>query len=237
MGFRSHTRLTHGTLLRSAASAFALALLCLACTSPPRPPPAAEFPAYHVGAPDELSVTVLPDPVVQQKAVVRPDGMITIQLIGDVPAAGRTPDEIAAEIEERIGRYKRGARATVSVDKAQSTAVTVLGEVGRPGAFPLYKLTRVAEALGQVGGPTSFANVDEIRVVRPARTGTVVLPVDFTAIREGDLTTNLALEAGDIVYVPPTLLAQVGYAIQAVLFPFQPLLGVAQSTAGTMVAP
>ena len=67
---------------------------------------------------------------------MRPDGMITIQLLGDVPAGGRTPTEIAREIEERIARYKRGARVTVAVVAAQSITVTVLGEVLAPGNLP-----------------------------------------------------------------------------------------------------
>ena len=235
MGLRSYTHLEPRFTVR--AGALALALGCLACASAPAPAPQADLGAYRVGAPDQLAVTILPDPIVQETAVVRPDGMITIQLIGEVAAADRTPNEIAAEIEERIGRFKRGARATVAVTKAESSAVTVLGEVRAPGRFPLAKLTRVAEALGHVGGPTTFAKLSAIRVVRTGPGGTQVLPVDLAAIRDGDLTTNLALEGGDIVYVPPTVLAQIGYAVQQLLFPFQPLLGVAQSTAGTVIAP
>jgi polysaccharide export outer membrane protein len=168
--------------------------------------------------------------------VVRPDGMITIQLIGDVQAAGRTPNEIAGEIEERIGRYKRGARVTVAVSKAESSAVTVLGEVRAPARFAIVKVTRVTEALGYVGGPTPFAQVSGIRVLRPTPHGTVVQPVDFGAIRDGDMSTNFALQGGDIVYVPPTLLAKIGYVVQQIFFPFQPIIGVGQSAAGTFIA-
>ena len=235
MGLRSHT----GSIDRIAAraAALALALLGTACTTTPAPEPVAELGAYHVGAPDTLVVTILPDPIVAETVVVRPDGMVTIQLIGDVQAAARTPNEIAAEIEERIGRYKRGARATVAVLKAESSAVTVLGEVRSPGRFPLVKMTRVTEALGYVGGPTNFAKMSGIRVMRPTLSGTEVHPVDFDAIRQGDLTTNLALAGGDIVYVPPTVLAQIGYFVQQLFFPFTPIIGVAQSTAGTVLAP
>jgi hypothetical protein len=60
-----------------------------------------------------------------------------------------------------------------------------------------------------------------------------VLPVDLAAIRGGDLSTNIVLEGGDIVYVPPSILGRIGYAVRAVLFPFEPLLGVARSAAGT----
>jgi polysaccharide export outer membrane protein len=230
MGLRSHTKISRG---HRVTGAVALLLVAISCTTTPAPNPDVQVNAYRVGAPDALAVTVLPDPVVQEAVTVRPDGMITIQLIGDVPAAGRTPDEIARDIEERIGRYKRGARATVAVVRAESSAVTVLGEVKAPGTYPLIKVTRAAEILGQVGGPTWLANQDEITVVRTTPGGSDMIPVDLIAIRSGDLTTNFVLAGGDIVYVPPTILGRIGYAIQAVLFPFEPLIGIARSAAGT----
>jgi polysaccharide export outer membrane protein len=236
MGLGAHTRRLRGA--SRALGVLAIAWLASACASPPpRPEPAADLGTYHVGAPDQLVVTILPDPIVTETVIVRPDGRITIQLIGEVMASGRTPDQIAAEIEERIGRYKRGARTTVAVGHAESSAVTVLGEVRNPGRFALTKLTRVTEALGFVGGPTNFAKTSGIRVIRTAEGRTEIHPVDFAAIRKGDLSTNVTLEGGDIVWVPPTLLARIGYVIQQILFPFQPLIGVAQSATGTIIAP
>ncbi|HXK26093.1 MAG TPA: polysaccharide biosynthesis/export family protein [Myxococcota bacterium] len=235
MGLHSHTFAARTAIAIPALVGLLLGVGC-ASTPRPEPEPSPELAVYKVGAPDTLVVTILPDPIVTETVVVRPDGLITIQLIGDVQAAGRTPNEIAGEIEERIGRYKRGARATVAVQKAESSAVTVLGEVRLPGRFALVKLTRVTEALGYVGGPTTFAQVSGIRVLRPGPLGTVVQPVDFGAIRDGDMTTNFALQGGDIVYVPPTLLAKIGYVVQQIFFPFQPIIGVGQATAGTLIA-
>ena len=230
MGLHSHTR---SRIAIHTIGASALALLALACSTTPTPNPPAEAAPYRVGAPDQLSVSILPEPLVQELVTVRPDGMITIQLLGDVPAAGRTTEEIAAEIEERISRYKRGARVTVAVVQAGSITVTLLGEVGRPSNLAITRMTRVTEALGTVGGTSWLASNGSIRVVRPSPGGTVVLPVDLAAIRSGDLSTNVVLEAGDIIYVPPTILGRIGYAVRAVLFPFEPLLGVARSAAGT----
>jgi protein involved in polysaccharide export with SLBB domain len=122
------------------------------------------------------------------------------------------------------------------VVSAQSTAITVLGEVRRPGSFPLQKQTRVVEALGTSGGTTIFANLDEIRVVRSTGPTVEVIPVNLDAIRDGDLATNVVLEQGDVLYVPPTVLAKIGYAVQAVLFPIQPALGIANSTVGSALA-
>jgi polysaccharide export outer membrane protein len=234
MGLHSHTR---SRIAIRWIAASALALVGLGCSAKLAPNPQAEMLPYRVGAPDQLSVSILPEPLVQESVVVRPDGMITIQLLGDVPAAGRTTDEVAAEIEERISRYKRGARVSVAVAQAASITVTVLGEVGRPTNLAITRMTRVTEALGTVGGTSWLASNGSIRVVRPSQGGTVVLPVDLSAIRSGDLTTNLVLEAGDIIYVPPTWLGRIGYAIRMLLFPFDPVFGVARAGAAAAIVP
>ena len=157
-------------LSRVAALAL-LPLLAIACASTPVPQPRVVYEDYRVGAPDSLTITVLPEPTIAEAVVVRPDGKITIQLIGDVQAAGRTPSEIGAEIEKRLSRFKRGARATVAVSGATSSSITVLGEVRGPGTFPMLKQTRVVEAIGGAGGTTHFANLDGIHVVTWARSG------------------------------------------------------------------
>jgi polysaccharide export outer membrane protein len=223
----------HDRVSRISAFSALLAAAAVGCASPPpAPAPGPVYPDYRVGAPDALVVTILPDPTIHEEVVVRPDGKITIQLIGDVQAGGRTPREIAVEIEERIARFKRGASATVAVTAAASSSITVLGEVRQPRTYPVLKQTRVAEALGHAGGPTQFANLDAIHIVRGEGSGAQVIAVDLGAIRDGDLSTNVQVQPGDIIYVPPHLLARIGYAFQAVLFPFQPLLGVANSAAG-----
>lgn len=222
---------------RVAALLTALAMTLVGCATrlnpPPAPPSASE---YRVGAPDQLLISILPEPTIERTVTVRPDGMISVDLIGDIQAAGRTVEEIAREVEGRVARYKRGATVTVSIVAAASTAITVLGEVGAQSTFPLVKETRVVEAMGQVGGATFFGNTDSIRVVRSRGGETVVFDVDLDAISKGDLRTNIVLAGGDIVYVPPTLWARIGYVFQAMLFPFQPLIGLGTSVAGTAIA-
>ena len=132
--------------------ALLVAPLAVACTTPGVAPPMASSQPYTVGPPDELRVSVLPEPEIQREVIVRPDGMISVDLIGDIPAAGRTTSEIAADIEKRIARYKRDARVTVALKASLSSQVTVLGEVVRPMTFPLARETRISEALGMVGG-------------------------------------------------------------------------------------
>lgn len=207
-------------------------LLFTACQSPKAPPPA-EWIGYRIGAPDRLAITILPEPIIVEEVVVRPDGMITVQLIGDVPAGARTTQEVAAEIQERIARYKRGAVVTVSLVEAASALVTVVGEVNRPQTIALTRQMRVSEALGTAGDMTYLANSDEVRVVRPGLNGRPeVILIDMDAILDGDLTTNVQLYGGDLVYVPPTLLARFGYVMRQILFPFDPLLGVARAAGG-----
>ncbi len=218
-----------------------LALLLVAaqgCTgfNPVPPPKPGAYAAYRVGAPDVLLVTILPEPVIQREVTVRPDGMISLDLIGDVPAGGRTIDEIAADIEQRISRFKRDASVTVALRAAASTDITVLGEVRAPNTFPLTRETRVAEAIGLVRGETMMARTGKIRVVRSGGGESVVYLVNLNAIRRGDLSTNLVLMPGDIVYVPPNIFARIGYAVNAVLFPFTPFMGIFNAAVGSMIS-
>lgn len=215
------------------SSIFVAMLLLAACAStPPMPPPRTpRATTYIVGSPDTLFVTILPDPTVERTVVVRPDGMISIDLIGDVMAAGRTTEQIGAEIQERLQRFKRDARATVSVETSSSLAITVFGEVQSPGTFPLRSDTRISEAIGLRGGTNIFASKKNVRLVRTNGEITRVFKIDLARIEQGDLSENIMVRGGDMVIVPPNSLAKIGYGLQVMLFPFQQLL-----TAGTGAA-
>jgi polysaccharide export outer membrane protein len=225
---------------RTSAGLALLAAAALGCASTSNPVPAptgASYGSYRVGAPDILEVSILPEPTIERQVVVRPDGMISMDLIGDVPAGGRTVEEIASDIEKRIARFKRDASVTVRLKDAESTAITVFGEVRGPDAFPLVKETRVAEAIGMVGGETIFARTGRIRVIRSGGGEAAVYIVDLNAIRAGDMRTNIVLASGDIVYVPPNVFARIGYAMNLIFLPFQPFLGMANAFLGAAVAP
>ena len=92
------------------------------------------------------------------------------------------------------------------------------------------------EAIGQVGGETIFARTGKIRVIRAAGAESAVYTVDLNAIRAGDQSTNMLLRSGDIVYVPPNVFARIGYAMNALLLPFQPFMGVAYAFIGSAIA-
>jgi len=218
------SRRARGIALALGAAVLAAATGCASVQ--PQPPSPKEPGIYRIAPPDELRVSVLPDPPIDRSVTVRPDGKISIDLVGDVQAAGRTTEDVAAEIQERIAKYKRDPVVTVTLVRSVSTAVTVLGEVSGPNNFPLDKDTRVVEAIGRVGGTTQFAARSRVRVVRSDVEGAVqVIPVDLDRIHSGDLTTNVLLKAGDIVYVPPTIPAQIGYWIAGITYPITQILG------------
>jgi polysaccharide export outer membrane protein len=180
---------------------------------------------YRVGAPDILMIHVLPDPEIMRTVTVRPDGFVTFDLIGDVKAGGRTSAQIAEDIQRRIGRFKRDANVTVSVEAARSNVVSIFGEVRTVGTLPLTTQTRVSEAIASRGGPTFLAWNSRVRVIRERGDEPEVFQVNLRAIQSGDLATNVLLEGGDIVVVPPTPIGVFGYWIQQLLFPYQQVLG------------
>ena len=228
-------RITRGI---AAIIAGVIAAAATGCSTTLTPSPGVETPlSYRVGAPDSLAIEILPDPAIVAEVVVRPDGMITVPLIGEVSAGGRTVPDIAAEIEERIARFKRDPHVTVALTAAASTDIVILGEVRRPSSFPLVKETRIVEAIGMVGGTTEWGWDSRIRVIRTENGVTKNLRVNLSAIRRGDLSTNLMLQPGDFVYVSPTIWARFGYALNALLMPFQPLMGVGMSAASRAMFP
>lgn len=211
--------------------AMAAALACGApIMGPPKAPP---ISAYRVGAPDDLRIVILPEPEIVRDVRVRPDGKVSIDLVGDVQAAGRTPLEIAESIQREISRYKRDAVVNVSVESSTSRFVTIYGEVGRPGVFALDTETRITEAIGRAGGARPFAKLGGVRIIRPTGQTAEVVEVRLDDIQDGDLSTNFVVQDGDLIVVPPTALARIGYAMQMLFFPFQPLLSGA-TTAGSI---
>jgi polysaccharide export outer membrane protein len=212
-----------------------MGLFLLAGCAAPTGPPAGRAPQpYRIGPPDQLVITILPDPIIERTVVVRPDGMISIDLIGDLPASGRTAEEIASDIETRISRFKRNAMVTVALSLSRSAQITVLGEVRRVATFPLERETRAVEAIGLVAGPTILAAKSRIRVIRFKDGKTSVYRVNLSAIEDGNLGTNILLEGGDLIVVPPTAWASFGHFLRALFYPIQQILGLGRESATTV---
>jgi len=161
---------------------------------------------YVIGVADQLRVTVWKNPDQSGQVRVRPDGTITLPLIGDLKAAGRTPTQLRALIQERQKAFVKDETATVTVAviEVASYRFTVAGEVQNAGMFTSTNYVTVIEAIAMAGGLTRFAKRDEIFIVRRDKDGnTRQVPISYDAIAKGGHDEmNLALLAGDTVFVP-----------------------------------
>lgn len=161
---------------------------------------------YVIGIADQLSIQVWKNPDLTTEASVRPDGTITMPLIGDLKADGRTPSRLRDEIAKQLAKYIRDESAvvTVAVTSVNSYTFTVSGNVERAGVFNAQKYVTVLEAIQLAGGPNRFASPRGMRLIRlDAKGQPRIIPIDYTALLEGKLPQgNLALLPGDQLHVP-----------------------------------
>lgn len=161
-------------------------------------------PGYVIGPGDVLSINVMNEPEVTGKVPVRPDGMITVPLVGDIQASGLTPDKLQDTITAKLTDYVKQPSVTVVVEEMNSRQFNVMGKVQHPGAFALNKPTRVLDALALAGGFNEFAKTSKIYILRSNASGeTVRLPFNYKKVSAGgDDQDNIPLQAGDTVIVP-----------------------------------
>ena len=159
--------------------------------------------AYTIGAGDVLSVQVWNQDRMSSRTRVRVDGNVSLPLIGDLPVAGRTVEQTARTIEQRLEETKLvvGPRVTVLLEESHPLSVGVLGTVTRPGMYTLESGAGVAEALASAGGLTEFARKDHIYVVRRVpTTQRIRFTFDDIAQARGRAPT-FRLQSGDVVVV------------------------------------
>jgi polysaccharide export outer membrane protein len=160
-------------------------------------------PSYLLGPEDVLKVAVWKDEQLTQETVVRPDGMITFPLIGDVAAAGRTSEDVRNEIAKRLSKYLPNPHVTVSVLKVLSNRIYVLGRVNKPGEYLVGHYTDVLQALSMAGGLTPYASENDIKVMRRGGGDQQVFHFRYgDMLKERDLKQNILLQRGDVVMVP-----------------------------------
>lgn len=161
-------------------------------------------PAYLLGPEDVLRVAVWKDEHLTQEMVVRPDGMITFPLIGEIVAAGRTAEDVRFEITKRLTKYLPTPNVTVTVLKVQSYRIYVLGRVNKPGEYQAGHNTDVLQALSMAGGLTPYAAENDIKIIRRNHgPDEMVFPFRYGDARKGkDLEQNIVLQRGDVVMVP-----------------------------------
>ena len=205
----------------------------LACATPPRLPgePTLES-EYHVAPPDLLQITIRPEPVVSQNLTVRPDGKISVDLIGEVEVRGKTVPEIQAVVTQRLKEFIVHPDVTVTLQASNSRRYYVFGEVRRPGAYALIGDVTAVQGLFEAGGPSPFAVLSSANLVRPTVGQGQVYRINFTEITSQGLgDTNYLLAPGDIIYVPPNTSAKIGYALQVIFFPIQQIIGLGSQAA------
>jgi polysaccharide export outer membrane protein len=197
------SRSSHSTRLSSAIVAMALA--SSACGPAPRYNWRAESAiGYRIGPGDQHRVVVWKHEELSTLVSVRPDGAVSLPLVGDVIATGRSAAEIAADVQNRLHRfYQDDPPVTVQVQEVKSYKIYVIGEVNKPGEYaPSHEVT-VLMGLSLAGGFTRFANFDRIVIVRRDARGERRIPFDYSAVvGRGQLEQNIALELGDTVIVP-----------------------------------
>jgi polysaccharide export outer membrane protein len=164
---------------------------------------AAEAPvdprSYQLGAEDVIVVRVWREPELSGAMTVRPDGQITMPLIGDVKATGLTPLQLGAQIADKLSKFINGPEVSVSVQAVRSKRYSVTGEVLRPGVYPLVVPTTVLDALTAAGGFREFANTKNVTVMR----GSKRFKFNYKDVIKGkNMSQNILLENGDYIVVP-----------------------------------
>jgi polysaccharide export outer membrane protein len=165
--------------------------------------PAASDANYVIGAQDVLDISVWKEPEVSRVVPVRPDGKISLPLLNDVQAAGATPAQLAAQITDSLKKFVTNPQVTVIVTTINSQRVYILGEVSRPGAFPLLPNMTVLQALSSAGGFTQFAKEKGIYVLRNEDGKQVKHLFNYKEVIAGKKTEqDIVLKAGDTIVVP-----------------------------------
>lgn len=158
---------------------------------------------YVIGAEDVLQINVWKESDISSSVPVRPDGKISLPLLNDVQAAGRTPLQLATEITERLKQFIDEPHVTVIVTAMNSRRAYVMGQVTRQGAMPLVANLTVLQALSAAGGPVQFADTKKIYILRMEGGKQQRLSFNYRAVIKGkNPEQNINLEPGDIIVVP-----------------------------------
>ena len=202
----------------------AITLLIISCAS--SPPPAAPVPApasgatsaapakavvgpdYIIGPGDTLQIFVWRNPELTIQVPVRPDGKISTPLVEDMVAVGKTPPQLARDMEGVLSEYVRSPKVNIIVTTAASafSLVKVVGQVAHPQALPYREGMTVLDAVLEVGGLGQFASGNRSRIVRMVNGKEIVIHVKLAdLVNDGDVKENVSLKAGDVLIVPQSL--------------------------------
>jgi len=162
---------------------------------------------YTIGVDDQISISVWGNPDLSLDMPVRPDGKISMPLIGDIQAGGLTPETVAADIKQKLSRYIKNPNVTVILTELRShtyiSRIRVTGAVRTPVSIPYRQGMTLLDAVLAAGGLTEFAAPGRTKLYRQIDAQTKIYDIDLDAIlNDGNLTTNLKLIPGDIVAIP-----------------------------------
>lgn len=160
--------------------------------------------SYVIGENDVLEIDVWKEKEISRTIPVRPDGKISLPLVGEIQASGMTPMQLQDDLTKRLKAYIENPEVTVIVSDPRSHQFNVVGEVNRPGSYQLSQAMTVLDAIAQSGGFKDFAKETKIYVLRPMPDGTRVrMPFNYKQVIKGnDMQENVALKPGDTVVVP-----------------------------------
>jgi polysaccharide export outer membrane protein len=179
-----------------------------AATAPAATAPVADTANYIIGPGDTVQVFVWRNPELSVTVPVRPDGKISTPLVEDMVAVGKTPSQLARDIETSLSEYVRSPKVNILVSNAVGALgqIRVVGQVRTPQSIAYREGMTILDALLAVGGATDFAALDRTKLVRKAGNKTTEQRVKLGAVvNKGDLRYNVALQPGDVIVVPQAL--------------------------------
>jgi polysaccharide biosynthesis/export protein len=161
-------------------------------------------PPYVIGPDDVLSIVFWKDKDLSAEVTVRPDGKVSLPLLNDIQAQGRTPDELRDALKQAAQAFVEDPNPTVMVKEIKSRRVFITGQVEKPGPYPLTGETTVLQLIAMAGGMREFADGSNITIIRKADNGrTEILPFNYRdVLKRKNLTQNVQLKPGDTVVVP-----------------------------------
>ncbi len=164
---------------------------------------ATDDPTYVIGPEDMLNIAVWKEPDFSSTVPVRPDGKISMPLLGDVEASGKTPGQLADDLTVKLKKYVDDPRVTVVVTAINSKRIYILGEVNHPGTINMSPNMTVLQAISAAGGPTAYASTKKISILRTVRGKQTKFPFNYKEVIKGnDTQQNIQLMAGDTIVVP-----------------------------------
>jgi polysaccharide export outer membrane protein len=159
--------------------------------------------AYRLNPGDSLQISVWNEEALQQEVMVLPDGTISFPLVGILKVANKTPEQIQGEIKQKLSQLIPDPEINLSVSAVEGNSIFIIGKVNGPGRYPMTRPTDVVQALSLAGGFTTYAETDNIQILRRAGKKQSVIPFDYTKIADGKaLETNILLQSGDTIVVP-----------------------------------